>query len=81
MEAYQVTLQPQTASEQLDFFFGEEFYLVLNGNLTIHVGEEIIELAASDSIHIDAYQSHAWSNTNNTPCVFVWGRVASLENH
>lgn len=75
-----VTLQPQTDSDLLEPFFGEEFYLVTTGNLTIHVGEEIINIAAHDSVHIDAYQTRSWSNTVNEPCVFIWGRVASLEN-
>ncbi len=75
-----VTLQPQTNSDPLEPFFGEEFYLVTTGNLTIHVGEEIFNIAANDSLHIDAYQTRSWSNTVNEACVFIWGRVASYEN-
>jgi transcriptional regulator with XRE-family HTH domain len=76
-----VTLQPQTNSDPLEPFFGEEFYLVTTGNLTIHVGEEKIDIGANDSVHIDAYQSRSWSNTVNEPCVFIWGRVASFDSH
>lgn len=76
-----VTLQPQTDSDPIEPFFGEEFYLVTTGNLTIHVGEEIIDISVNDSVHIDAYQTRSWSNTVNEPCVFIWGRVASFDNH
>ncbi len=79
LEVYRVTLQANTHPEYLDFFCGEEFYYIISGFLNIQVGEELIGLAANDSVHIDAYQSHSWSNSANEPCVFIWGRAASLE--
>lgn len=79
LEVYRITLQANTHPEYQDFFSGEEFYYILSGFLNIQVGEELIELAANDSVHIDAYQTHSWSNPANEPCVFVWGRAASLE--
>ncbi len=78
--AFQVTIQPKTAPEQLDLFLGEEICFVLSGSLTIYAGEEWIELATGDSIHIDACQTRSWSNTGDEPCVFIWGRAASLED-
>jgi len=54
---------------------------VLTGELTIRVGEEQIVLTAGDSIQLDAYQSRYWSNADDTPCVVIWGRVASLNDY
>ena len=81
LEVYQVTLQPHTQPEKLDLFSGEEFGFVLSGELTISVGEEEIVLKAGDSVHYDAYQPHTWGNFSDRPCVIIWGRAASLEDH
>ncbi len=81
LEGYKVILQPHTASEQLELFSGEEFCFVLTGELTIRVGDEQFVLVAGDSIHYDAFQPHYWSNAGDRPCVVIWGRAASLQDH
>jgi transcriptional regulator with XRE-family HTH domain len=77
LEAYRVTLQPHTSSEQLDLFSGEEFGFVLTGELTIRIGDEQFVLAAGDSIHYDAFQPHCWGNAGDEPCVVIWSRASS----
>lgn len=80
LEVYRVQLEPHTSLEQLDPFSGEVLGFVLSGELTINVGEERYILAAGDSIHFDASQPYYWTNTNDEPCVVIWGRaVTSLE--
>jgi transcriptional regulator with XRE-family HTH domain len=74
IEVYRAIFQPHTGSEQLDFYPGEEFGFVLAGELTFTVGDEQFILAAGDSIHYDALQSHCWSNEGDQPCVVIWGR-------
>jgi transcriptional regulator with XRE-family HTH domain len=81
LEVCKVILQPQTAPEQLELFSGEEFSFVLNGELTISVGDERFVLVAGDSIHYDAFQPHYWSNAGDRPCVVIWGRAASLHDY
>ncbi len=81
LEVRKVILQPHTAPEQLELFSGEEFGFVLSGELTIRVGNEQFALAAGDSIHYDAFQPHYWSNAGDRPCVVIWGRAVSLQDH
>ena len=81
LEAYRVILQPHTAPEQLEKFSGEGFGFVLAGELTIKIGDEQFALAGGDSIHYDAFQPNCWSNAGDQPCVVIWGRAASLQDH
>jgi transcriptional regulator with XRE-family HTH domain len=74
IEVYRVVLQPHVPPEPLAPHSGEEFGFVLAGELTITLGDEQFILAASDSIHYDALQSHAWSNQGDEPCVVIWAR-------
>jgi transcriptional regulator with XRE-family HTH domain len=81
LEVYWVTLQPHILPEQLDPNLGEEFGFVLTGELTLKIGDEQFVLAAGDSIHCNAFQPRYWSNTGDEPCVVIWGRAASLQDH
>jgi len=77
LEICRVALQPHAPSEQLATFPGEEFILVLEGELTILVGDEHFSLAAGDSIHYDAAQPHCWNNDGDQPCAVIWSRAFS----
>jgi transcriptional regulator with XRE-family HTH domain len=74
IEVYRVKLQPHTPAQQLAPHAGEEFGFVLTGELIVTLGDEQFVLAAGDSIHYDAVQSHAWSSHGDEPCVVIWAR-------
>jgi len=44
---------------------GEEFIYVLEGNVTVHYGNEIFELGKGDSIYLDSIVSHLVTTTIN----------------
>ena len=77
LKVSRVTLLPRARPEQLTPFAGEEFVFVLEGELTLGVGDERFVLAAGDSIHYDALQPHGWSNEHDKSCVFIWSRSTS----
>jgi transcriptional regulator with XRE-family HTH domain len=81
IEVYRITFNPRSAPEQIEQFAGEEIIYVLNGELTISVGDEQFFLTASDSIHYDAQLSHSWQNKSNDFCTIIWGRARALPDY
>lgn len=69
---YLLTCQPGAARGPLPRHPGEEFGFVLQGQLTVTVGEEVFLLQAGDSIHFQAAQPHAWRNEEREECVVLW---------
>jgi len=74
IEVYRVVLEPHTPLQQLTPHPGEEFGLVLTGELIFTLGDEQYTLTAGDSIHFDAHQPHAWRSQGHEPCVVIWAR-------
>lgn len=81
IEVYRITFHPHSAPEQIDQFAGEEIIYVLNGELTISIGDEQFVLTAGDSIHYDALLIHSWKNESNDFCTIIWGRARSLADY
>ncbi len=73
----QVVIAPYAASGELPVLQGEELLFVLAGELKVVVGAEEFCLAAGDSVHYDAAQSHFWSNESDHPCTAIWSRAAA----
>ena len=78
---YRITFQPHSAPEQIDQFAGEEIFYVLEGELTVSIGDEQFVLTAGDSIHYDALLIHSWKNESNDFCTIIWGRARSLSDY
>lgn len=51
---------------------GEECGFVLQGELTITIGEEVFVLTAGDSIHYQAHQPHSWRSNGDQECIVLW---------
>jgi transcriptional regulator with XRE-family HTH domain/mannose-6-phosphate isomerase-like protein (cupin superfamily) len=72
IEPYCLVCQPGAARDPLPRHPGEEFGFVLQGQLTVTVGEEQFLLDAGDSIHFQGAQPHAWRNEGEIECVVMW---------
>jgi len=81
IEVYRITFHPHSAPEQIDQFAGEEIIYVLDGELTISIGEEQFVLTAGDSIHYDALLFHSWKSESDNYCIIIWGRARSLPDY
>jgi transcriptional regulator with XRE-family HTH domain len=81
IEVYRITFHPHSAAGQIDQFAGEEIIYVLNGELTISIGDEQFVLTAGDSIHYDALLIHSWKNESNDFCTIIWGRARALPDY
>jgi transcriptional regulator with XRE-family HTH domain len=80
IEVYRITIHSNSLIEEIDQFAGEEIIFVLEGELTILIGDEQFILKAGDSIHYDALLMHSWKNSSNQSCVMIWGRARSLSD-
>jgi transcriptional regulator with XRE-family HTH domain len=78
IEVYRITLQPNSAMKEIEQFAGEEIIFVLQGELTISIGDEQFTLKTGDSIHYDALLKHQWENASDQPCVIIWGGAQAL---
>lgn len=72
IQPIRVTCQPGASRDQPPANQGEGFCFVLEGKLTVTVGEETYLLEAGDSIHFQAFQPHSWRNENDEACVAIW---------
>lgn len=69
---HRVVCQPGASRDQPPVHSGEGFCFVLQGQLTVTVGEETYSLDAGDSIHYQSHQPHSWRNEHRTECIFIW---------
>ncbi len=63
VRAYRVTIDPETEHKGVEYHHeGEEFIFVLDGGLTIQVGENTTTLKRGGSIHFNSSLHHKLSN-------------------
>jgi quercetin dioxygenase-like cupin family protein len=63
LRAYRVTIDPQTDHKGVEYHHeGEEFVYVLDGGLTIQVGQNVTTLKKGGSIHFNSALHHKLSN-------------------
>lgn len=72
IQPYRLVCQPGASRDRASTYPGEEFGLILKGQLTVTVGEETFVLKAGDSIHYETLQPHSWRNEGDETCVAVW---------
>jgi transcriptional regulator with XRE-family HTH domain len=72
IQPYRVICKPGASRDQLPTHPGEEFFFVLQGQLTVTVGGETFVLEAGDSIHYQALQPHSWRNEGAKECAAMW---------
>ncbi len=51
---------------------GEELVLVLEGEMTFVIDDEVYDLVEGDSIHFRTTCRHAWSNPGDVPARAIW---------
>ena len=51
---------------------GEEFGVVLEGELTLRVGDDTYQVKAGSSFYYPSILPHAWTNEKDEPCRVVW---------
>ncbi|KZE38661.1 hypothetical protein AV656_07085 [Bhargavaea cecembensis] len=67
----QVTLEPGQNGGRPITHAGHEFVFVLEGTLTVEIGEELTELTSGQSLFYDARQPHYWYNRSVDRTVFL----------
>ena len=72
-EPFIVTAPIKTEQTPLNFnaHNGQEFNLVIEGRLELHLDSKIIVLNTGDSIYFDSSQKHAMRALENKPCKFL----------
>lgn len=72
IQPFYTIIKPGGGSREVYYHQGEEFGLVLEGCLTLKVGEEEFTVPAGSSFSYSSMQSHSWTNNTQEPCRVVW---------
>ncbi|RJX36424.1 MAG: cupin domain-containing protein [Desulfarculus sp.] len=72
MQPFHTVIQPGGGAPDDYSHQGEEFGLVLEGQLTLRVGSETYQVPAGSSFYYSSTQPHAWTNQGQGPCRVVW---------
>lgn len=72
MEPIRVTLSPGGRTYEDDPHEGEEFGYVLQGTVTIHLGQQTFRAKKGESFYFPAKSRHYIENTAKTPAVLIW---------
>ena len=72
MQPFYTVIQPGGGTKEDYDHQGEEFGLVLEGQLTLRLGAETHVVPAGSSFYYSSTQPHAWTNELEVPCRVVW---------
>lgn len=72
MQPFNTVIEPGGGTKEDYSHHGEEFGLVLEGELTLQVGHETYLVPAGSSFYYSSSQPHAWTNEGEVPCRVVW---------
>jgi transcriptional regulator with XRE-family HTH domain len=73
LEACIFTFRPGTASgDSAKTHKGEEFFLVLEGEMSFCLEQEIFILKEGDSIHFNSKSPHKWENSGDKDLKLLW---------
>lgn len=72
MQPFHTVIQPDGGTREDYSHHGEEFGLVLEGELTLTVGKETYLVPAGSSFYYSSTLPHAWTNEGQEPCRVVW---------
>ncbi len=72
MQPFFTTIEPGGGSEGGYTHEGEEFGLVLEGTLTLKVGEDTHQVPQGSSFYYSSLLPHAWTNREADKCVVIW---------
>ncbi len=72
MQPFYTVIKPGKGSRDIFAHPGEEFGVVLSGEMTLTVGEEVHRVKALSSFYYSCLLPHSWSNEGDEDCVVVW---------
>ena len=72
MQPFFSIYQPGGGSQEEYAHDGEEFGIVLEGELTLQVGGDTHKVKAGSSFYYSSSASHAFTNDGDVPCTVVW---------
>lgn len=72
MQPFYTTIEPGRGSRELYAHPGEEFGVVIHGEMTLTVGEKVYRIKALSSFYYSCLLPHSWLNEGDEECVVVW---------
>ncbi len=72
MQPFYTVIQPGGGSRESYSHVGEEFGLVLEGEMTLKVGSDTFLVKAPSSFYYSSLLPHSWINEGDQPCRVVW---------
>ncbi len=72
MQPFHTVIQPGGGSRESYSHAGEEFGLVLEGEMTLKVGPDTFLVKAPSSFYYSSLLPHSWINEGDKPCRVVW---------
>lgn len=72
-EPFIVTVEPkpEDSHQEMNSHSGQEFNMVLSGDMELTVGQKVLTLHEGDSIYFDATQPHGMRTLGDRPCRFL----------
>ena len=72
MQPFYTEIKPGGGSRKAYSHPGEEFGIVLDGELTLNVGEDVYQVRALSSFYYSSLIPHSWTNNGDSLCRVVW---------
>lgn len=72
MQPFYTVIESGGGSREPYSHVGEEFGIVLEGSLTLMVGEKVIKVKEGHSFYYSSLIPHAWTNKGKTRTVVIW---------
>ncbi|MCB2185346.1 MAG: XRE family transcriptional regulator [Deltaproteobacteria bacterium] len=72
MQPFRTEIEPGGGCHEPYSHQGEEFGLVLKGELTLVVGSETYQVPEGASFYHSSQISHSWVNQGDEPCQVIW---------
>jgi transcriptional regulator with XRE-family HTH domain len=72
MQPFYTMIEPGGGTRDAYTHPGEEFGIVLEGEMTLRVGDEVHVIRAMSSFYYSSLIPHSWTNEAETPCRVVW---------
>lgn len=72
MQPFYTTIEPGGGTRESYRHQGEEFGVVLEGELTLRLGDETYLVKAGSSFYYSSSLFHAWTNEGDEPCIVIW---------
>lgn len=72
MQPFYTVIEPGGGTRDAYSHPGEEFGIVLKGEMTLRVGEEVHVIKAMSSFYYSSLVPHSWTNEGDDQCCVVW---------